>query len=111
MKVGQIKLWDRAEPIKFSLLWAISIFVLFEAFLLFGGKWVLVEQYESQGDNAYSPRDPQLWGLIDTVPATRSWRNLDCVYWTGRSKQWVEYDGEYEESSVPLECPFITDAR
>ena len=97
-----IKLWNRAEPIKSVAIWAISVFVLIEAILLLGGKWVLVSQDEWEADNAY-------YGRYSSTPATRSWRELRCTYWTGRSTQTIEASGEYHP--VPLECPFITDAQ
>ena len=97
-----IKLWNRAEPLKSVAIWAIGVFVLIEAILLLGGKWVLVDQDEWTGDNSY-------FGGRVVTPATRSWRELRCTYWTGRSTQTIEASGEY--NPVPLECPFITDAQ
>lgn len=97
-----IKLWDRAEPLKSAAIWAFGVFALVEVTLLLGGKWVLIDQVETEGSDAQI-------GHHVFVPATRTWRVLDCTYWTGRSTQTIEATGEY--NPVPLECPFITDAQ
>jgi hypothetical protein len=76
--------------------------ILIEAILLLGGKWVLVGQDTWEADNAY-------YGRYASTPATRSWRELRCNYWTGRSIQTIEVSGEY--NPVPMECPFITSAQ
>lgn len=97
-----IKVWDRAEPLKSAAIWAVGVFALVEVILLFGGKWMLVDQDETEGSDAQ-------FGRYVSVPASRTWRVLDCTYWTGRSIQTIEVSGEY--NPVPLECPFITDAQ
>ena len=97
-----IKLWDRTEPLKSVAIWAVGVFILIEAILLLGGKWVLVGQDTWEADNAY-------YGRYASTPATRSWRELRCNYWTGRSIQTIEVSGEY--NPVPMECPFITIAQ
>ena len=97
-----MKLWKRTEPLQSGLLWLIGVFVLIELMLVISGKWVLVGQYESIGDDAYY--SPQFY----STPATRSWRTLNCTYWTGRSTQSVELSEEYE--IAPRECPFLRDA-
>lgn len=97
-----VRFWSRAEPLKSALLWTAALIMLSEAFLLLGGKWVLIDQSEGKGD------DTQFFELV-TVPATRSWRVLSCTYWTGRSTQTVEFSEEY--GSAPRECPFVSDAQ
>ena len=97
-----IKLWNRAEPIKSAAGWAVGLLALVEAILLLGGNWMLVDQNEWEGNDAQ-------FGRYVSVPATRTWRVLNCTYWTGRSTQTIEVSGEY--NPVPKECPFITDAQ
>lgn len=97
-----IKLWIRAEPIKSGMLWAVGLFALIEIALLLGGKWVLIDQSEWEGSDAQ-------FGRYVSTPATRTWRVLNCTYWTGRSTQTIEMSGEYDP--VPMECPFINEAQ
>ena len=97
-----IKLWNRAEPIKSAAAWAVGLLALVEAILLLGGNWMLLDQYEWEGNDAQ-------FGRYVSAPATRTWRVLNCTYWTGRSTQTIEVSGEY--NPVPKECPFITDAQ
>ena len=98
-----LKLWNRREPLKSALLWAIGLVVLSEGFLLLGGKWVLIDQSDGIADDAY------YGGSGFALPPTRSWRVLDCTYWTGRSIQHVEFSEQY--GSAPRECAFITEAQ
>jgi hypothetical protein len=97
-----LKLWNRAEPIKSALLWVGGLILLVEAMLLIGGQWLLVDQDESQGSDYHYDR-------YAPTPATRTWRILTCTYWTGRSTQTIEANGEYDP--VPMECPFVTSAQ
>lgn len=96
----KIALWDRREPLRSAALLLLIAIVALEAFLVMGGRWMLVGQREWQGDDA-------IYGEI-SVPASRSWRNLSCTYWTGRSVQTIEIDGQF--TPAPRECPFITRA-
>lgn len=99
-----MRLWNRTEPLKSTLLWAVALIVLLECFLILGGKWVLIDQSERVDDDSYV-----LGSRLGVVmPATRSWRVLNCTYWTGRSSQSVEFSEDY--GSAPRECPFVTDA-
>ncbi|WP_336963245.1 hypothetical protein [Sphingobium aquiterrae] len=93
-----MKIIDRREPIKASLMFFLAFVALCEGVLLFGGRWILVSERRWQADNS------AIVGPVVT-PSTKSWEVLDCKYWTGRSTQEIEYNSEF--FPIPKECPFI----